>query len=193
MIDSASAAVRAARLTRIDWLDHGLKALAAQGFTALKADTLARSLGVSRGSFYWHFKDIADFRGAVLERWRAVAAEGVIAEVERDIATTDRFHTLLFRAFTADPTLERAMRAWATTDSHVAFTVRRVDERRVSYLTVLLQASGVPGSVAAARARFAYWAHLGRGLAAGPGAQSLTEADLKDLSDLLTSPSPERR
>ena len=51
------------------WVEQGLKALATNGFTALKADPLAKLLGVSRGSFYWHFRDVDAFRAAVLARW----------------------------------------------------------------------------------------------------------------------------
>ena len=49
------------QLSAKDWVDQGLKALASSGFTALKAEPLAKALRVSRGSFYWHFADIAAF------------------------------------------------------------------------------------------------------------------------------------
>jgi len=47
-----------------------LRALAADGFTAVKADVLARTLGVSRGSFYWHFENIDKFHLCVMQRWQ---------------------------------------------------------------------------------------------------------------------------
>lgn len=188
MSDSTAPLPASQRLSRTDWLDHGLRCLAEDGFTALKADRLARSLSVSRGSFYWHFKDIADFRAAVLERWRVVAAEGVIAEVEREVVAAERFLALILRAFSADSALERAMRAWATSDPKVAAAVARVDERRVNYLIVLLQAAGVGSAAAGSRARFAYWAYLGRGLSVAPGAQGVSPEELKALSGLLTAP-----
>jgi AcrR family transcriptional regulator len=46
------------QLSATDWLRQGLKTLAQSGFTALKAEPLAKAMGVSRGSFYWHFADI---------------------------------------------------------------------------------------------------------------------------------------
>ena len=70
------------QLSAQDWLDRGLKALAAKGAGALKAELLAKSMGVSRGSFYWHFADIAAFRTAILAHWREVSAERVIADLE---------------------------------------------------------------------------------------------------------------
>src|SRR5882757_1221785 len=70
------------QLSSRDWLDHGLKALAAGGHAALKAEPLAKAMGVSRGSFYWHFADIGAFHAAILRHWREVAAEQIIANVE---------------------------------------------------------------------------------------------------------------
>jgi AcrR family transcriptional regulator len=70
------------QLSAKDWLDAGLKALAASGFTALKAEPLARALKVSRGSFYWHFADLAAYHAALLGHWREVAAERIIADLE---------------------------------------------------------------------------------------------------------------
>src|ERR1700680_636047 len=58
------------RLTKSDWIEHGLRTLASEGANALKVGPMAAKLKVSRGSFYWHFKDIADFRSQVLRSWR---------------------------------------------------------------------------------------------------------------------------
>ena len=69
------------RLTREQWLDHGLHNLAGLGFTSLKADKLAKSLGVSRGSFYWHFKNRTEFLVALVEFWGRHSTESVIRAV----------------------------------------------------------------------------------------------------------------
>ena len=63
------------QLSAKDWLDQGLRTLAENGFTALKAEPLAKAMGGSRGSFYWHFADVGAFHAAVLDHWRDVAAE----------------------------------------------------------------------------------------------------------------------
>ncbi|MEM8755480.1 MAG: TetR family transcriptional regulator, partial [Pseudomonadota bacterium] len=52
------------RLSRDDWLAHALGTLAAEGAPALRADRMAKALGVSRGSFYWHFRDLDDLNAA---------------------------------------------------------------------------------------------------------------------------------
>ena len=71
------------QLSATDWLDQGLKTLSESGFTALKAEPLAKAMGVSRGSFYWHFADVGAFHSALLKRWREVATEQIIASLER--------------------------------------------------------------------------------------------------------------
>ena len=77
------------QLSAKDWLDQGLKALAEGGFTALKAEPLAKIMGVSRGSFYWHFADVEAFHKAILRHWRDVAAERIIADVEASAGKGD--------------------------------------------------------------------------------------------------------
>ena len=105
------------RLSAADWVRAGLRALASSGFTALKADSLAKALGVSRGSFYWHFADIDAFHQAVLQGWREIAYDNIVEELQGSPA--QRLRHLLSRAFRADQPLERAVRAWATAQPKV--------------------------------------------------------------------------
>ena len=58
-----------ARLTRPDWLLAGFQALAEAGPVALKAEPMARRLGTTKGSFYWHFADVPDFHRQMLSLW----------------------------------------------------------------------------------------------------------------------------
>ena len=60
----------AVRLTRDDWLDAAFKAVVEGGFDKARVLLLADALGVTRGSFYWHFTDHADLISALLARWR---------------------------------------------------------------------------------------------------------------------------
>jgi len=59
-----------AQLTRDDWLDAAAGEVAAGGFGQLRVLTLSKKLGVTRGSFYWHFKDHEDLVVSFLDRWR---------------------------------------------------------------------------------------------------------------------------
>jgi AcrR family transcriptional regulator len=96
------------QLSAKDWLDQGLKTLAESGFTALKAEPLAKALGVSRGSFYWHFADIGAYHAAILKHWREVAAEQIIANVEAASDHDNPVALLLHQAFGGKLVLEKA-------------------------------------------------------------------------------------
>jgi AcrR family transcriptional regulator len=115
------------RLTKSDWIEHGLRTLASDGANALKVGPMATKLKVSRGSFYWHFQDIGDFRSQVLRCWQERTTEQVIRDLETARAEPDRLKHLMRRAFVAKRGLERAIRSWATEDKNVAAIVAAVD------------------------------------------------------------------
>src|SRR6476469_10555264 len=131
------------QLSAKDWLDQGLRTLAERGFTALKAEPLAKALGVSRGSFYWHFADIGAFHAAILKHWREVAAEQIIANLEAAPDNRDRLPLLLRQAFGGRLALESAVRTWATVDPAARSAVEAIDRRRLSYVESMFSASGV--------------------------------------------------
>jgi AcrR family transcriptional regulator len=147
------------RLRPAEWVNAGLKALAKSGFSALKADTLANRLGISRGSFYWHFADVSAFHAAILRRWREIALENIIDELEG--AADGRLEALAYRAFAGDTGIERAVRAWATADARAREAVEAVDAERIRYLRKMLIDAGIPASVAGTRARIINWCYLG--------------------------------
>src|SRR3982074_2056879 len=80
------------------------------GFRAVKAEPLAKAMGVSRGSFYWHFADIGAFHAAILKRWREVAAERIIAGLEAAADHESPLEGLLRRTFSRKLRLETAGR-----------------------------------------------------------------------------------
>lgn len=170
------------RLGPEEWVRAGLKALARSGASALKADTLAASLGVSRGSFYWHFADVPAFHAAVLERWREVALENIIREIE---TTSDPFEALLQRAFAGDSGIERAVRAWATADGQARKAVDSVDAERIRYLERLLIDAGVRSDIAATRARALNWTYLGFAISSSKLAGGSARQMIKELSTLF--------
>jgi len=169
------------QLSAKDWLDQGLKTLAKNGFTALKAEPLAKAMGVSRGSFYWHFADIGAFHSAILKYWREVAAEQVIAGLEAASKDRDAVALLLRRAFSSTPALENAVRTWATVDPVARAAVQAIDQRRLRYIEVLLRRSGLSDDVARARAQILYWAFLGFALSERPLPKARQQAVLDQL------------
>jgi AcrR family transcriptional regulator len=169
------------QLSAKDWLDQGLKTLAERGFTALKAEPLAKAMGVSRGSFYWHFADIGAFHAAILRHWRDVAAEQVIANLEASSRNDNPLPVLLRQAFAGKQALEKAVRTWATVDPVARSAVQAIDRRRLSYVGSLLERSGASPGVARARAQILYWAFLGFALSDKPLPRARQAAVLDEL------------
>jgi AcrR family transcriptional regulator len=169
------------QLSAQDWLDQGLKTLAASGFTALKAEPLAKAMGVSRGSFYWHFTDIGAFHAAILKHWREIAAEQIIANLEATAGEEDRVSLLLRQAFSAKLALERAVRSWATVDPAARSAVQAIDRRRLDYIESLLGDAGFSPVTAQARAQILYWAFLGFALSDRPLPKPQQRAALDEL------------
>jgi AcrR family transcriptional regulator len=152
------------RLTAQDWIDFALTTLADEGFHALKVDVLARKLGVSRGSFYWHFRDLGAFHARVIEHWKQIATEGIIADIERYDAAEERLDALARHGFAHDVVLEVRMRAWADNHAEVARVLGDIDRRRREYMEQMLVEAGIAPSLAATRAQLFYWTYLGAAL-----------------------------
>jgi AcrR family transcriptional regulator len=169
------------QLSAKDWLDQGLKTLARDGFTALKAEPLAKAMGVSRGSFYWHFADVEAFHAAILKHWREVAVERIIADVEAEAGNDNPLERLLRRVFGERVVLENAVRSWATVDPAARAAVQAIDRRRLSYVESLLRTSGLLPEVARARAQIFYWAFLGFALSDGPLPRARQQAVLEEM------------
>jgi AcrR family transcriptional regulator len=169
------------QLSAQDWLDQGLKTLARDGFTALKAEPLAKAMGVSRGSFYWHFTDIGAFHAAILQHWRDIAAERIIADVEASSSHDNPVMVLLRRVFGERLALETAVRSWAAIDPLARKAVQAIDRRRLSYAETLLEASGLSPDTARARAQIIYWAFLGFALTDNPLPRAKQAAVLDEL------------
>lgn len=149
------------QLSARDWLKQGLKTLAEDGFTALKAEPLAKAMGVSRGSFYWHFADVEAFHAEVLAYWREIAAERIIADIEAAAGKDNALQLLLQRVFGERLALENAVRRWAVVDPAARAAVQSIDKRRLSYVESQIHNSGISRDVARARAQILYWAYLG--------------------------------
>jgi AcrR family transcriptional regulator len=175
------------QLSANDWLDQGLRTLAKHGFTALKAEPLAKAMGVSRGSFYWHFADIGAFRRAILEHWRDVAVERIIADIEALPPEGNATEALLNRAFGGKPPLlESAMRSWAARDAVARAAVQAVDQRRMDYIEKLLTGSGMSAEVARPRTQILYWAFLGFALSDKPPSRTRQTAIIAQLVQIAS-------
>lgn len=129
------------RLTPEKWLSAGFDALQELGAQAIAAEPLARRLGATKGSFYWHFRDVPTFQNALLVQWQETAMTRLNA-LPNDTEQADQKLRQFGRAIIAD-TNERALRIWAHADPRAAATLAVVDDARHAYLTDLLTQIGL--------------------------------------------------
>ncbi len=132
------------RLGREDWLQTGLQLLRRTGPDTLTIDRLCRRLKVTKGSFYHHFSGRDDFLQALMEYWRHIHTESLIAFSET-VAPEKRSEALSQLTRSAEAGIENAMRSWALQDPDVARQVDAVDRVRVDYLQSLIAARLLPG------------------------------------------------
>ena len=176
-----------ARLTASDWLRAAWARFGREGIDGVRVEALARDLGATKGSFYWHFDGRDALRAAMLESWEAQGTDAVIASVDAvggDAA--DRFRALMRTVFagTAYAPVEAGIRTWARRDAAVRAVLDRVDGRRIAYVAALLRESGVPGDVALARAEALVRTLVGEYAVAVAGGEPLSAAALAEMADL---------
>jgi AcrR family transcriptional regulator len=162
-----------ASLSASDWVRAAARRLAADGVDAVRVEPLAKELGVSKGSFYWHFTDRDALLDALLAYWRTAGTTGVITEVEEASAdAADRFRWLVRLAFGhADGGFDAAVRTWAARENRARTAVHEVDEVRIAYLVRLLTDAG--SADPARRAAVAYRTLLGEYAMRHAGAEAL--------------------
>ena len=128
------------RTPRSSWIDEGLRALAAGGPDAVRIETLARALGVTKGGFYWHFDDRRALLEEMLDTWERVGVDEVIERVESDGGDARaKLRRLFAIAASGDEVLrtDLAVRDWSRREQSVAERLRRVDNRRMGYMRSL--------------------------------------------------------
>ena len=126
---------------REDYLRTGLELLAESGPRALTAVRMAAELEVTTGSFYWHFKNVADFRRSVREYWRHVVVPEVIAEALRqaereDTPAIDKLGQLVWQ--TGIYRYDDAMRRWARDDVETAEVLQEADAWRGRVMAAMM-------------------------------------------------------
>ena len=165
------------------WVAAGLEALRKGGVAAVRVERLAEGLKITKGSFYWHFRDRGELLEALLDFWAREMTEAEFERVREVRGLAAQLRTL------AEDVLEKglgrydpAVRAWARTDRKVAAAVAQVDRRRVKALTGLFEAGGFTAAEAGARARLFYTFLLGEPQVRAPAREA---GDLKRMIDVF--------
>jgi AcrR family transcriptional regulator len=186
-------------LTAADWTQAGLDALARGGLPAVAVEPLAKELGATKGSFYWHFADRHALLAATLELWEQRDTDRVIAAVDDEQDVEARLRRLLHLAFSsvrdrsgaATGTVELALQASAA-HPLVAPTLARVTKRRLGTLTKLYAELGLSPVAARDRSLLAYTAFLGHAQLAHatptllPSGRAFTNHVAQIVDDLAT-------
>lgn len=161
-IGDASDRPERSRLTALDWEQAALDLIAEQGVAAVAVEPLARRLGVTKGSFYWHFASRDALLEAALKRWEQSDVEDLIRQIDRIEDPRQRL-VELFRRTSREMRTHVIYSALLKTLDHPAVqpVMQRLSLRRINYLAVVLRALGLPRRVAMHRARLTYAAYVG--------------------------------
>lgn len=182
---------RAPRLSYEAWVDGALALLAREGVSAIRIPRLCQELGVTKGSFYWHFDDIEQLMEAMADRWCArqteiIRALGAIDSVPVEQRIANMAANLIDQGTWAT---EATVREWARSDEKVAATVRALD--RQVFETVrkaMLELGFAPDE---ARLRAGAMVYLGIGFIHGRGSlPAPTAEEARAFLGLLTIPAP---
>ncbi|MBK8522777.1 MAG: TetR/AcrR family transcriptional regulator [Betaproteobacteria bacterium] len=151
------------QLDRNDWIEAAIEVLADQGVAGLRVEVLAKNFGVTKGSFYWHFKDRQDLLNAVLQEWK----EGRLRDIEKQSTAVpgkelEQIHHVI-DVYSAvrnrkGISIELAVRDWARHDPTISAVVEEVDSYRLECTRKLFVTLGLSDDEARARSLlvFAY-------------------------------------
>ncbi len=142
------------RKTRNEWIAAALGAMAEGGVDAVPVERLARALGVTKGSVYWHFRDRGDLLEATIEAWEEGGTERIIMQAEAEGRNASERITRLWEITAGDSRMasELAIRDWARREPDLAVRVQAVDDRRMQYQRSLLCELGMPTAEIESRA-----------------------------------------
>ncbi|MDE2369766.1 MAG: TetR/AcrR family transcriptional regulator [Burkholderiales bacterium] len=151
-----------APLTPETWIEAATAVLVDQGIDHVRVDTLAHRLGVTRGSFYWHFRDRDDLLQRVLQAWSQASTE----QLTRRLATSrsdarEQLRDVISlphrgRAAQRAARIELAIRAWARRDETARRALDRSDASRIDYHAEIFEALGFDAAEARQRGVMLY-------------------------------------
>ncbi len=150
------------RLNAQAWEQAALDLIAEQGVAAVAVEPLARRLGVTKGSFYWHFASRDALLDSALRRWESADTEGLVRQIDRIADPRERLLEL-FRRTSREMRSHVIYSALLKALDHPAVqpVMQRLSQRRIQYLAVAYRALGLTRREAMNRARLAYSAYVG--------------------------------
>lgn len=160
--EDVTSSERPSRLSADDWAQAALDLIAETGVQAVAVEPLARRLGVTKGSFYWHFPSRDALLQAALERWENVEQEALFGALEKVPDARERLRAL-FHMVAREYKSHVIYSALLKAQDHptVQPVIERVSKRRLDYLTASFRQAGLGREDAQHRARLTYAAYVG--------------------------------
>lgn len=181
------------KLSINDWLRAAFRALTKGGPAAIKAEAIARDLGVSKGSFYWHFANVPTLKSKMISHWKDEATQSIITELNQvSEDPRDKLKHLVLISTSANdtpyggPMVEVAIRDWARYDSSICGIVERVDGTRIDYVGSLFQQFGLCKKQSKSSAKILYSSLIGLQILSVNNLANPRE-DLSELLEILLS------
>ena len=147
-----------------DWIAAARQMLIEGGIAAVQINPLAARLNVTRGGFYWRFRNRQDLLDHLLADWRNTNTRAFLLSLERSGTPQDRYRRMV-RLFIDErdfnPALDAAVRQWGHVDPSVAEAVAEADNQRIDALTALFREAGQEAEEAMVRARIVYLHQIG--------------------------------
>jgi AcrR family transcriptional regulator len=143
------------RLSRDDWLQAALETMRYAGVDGVKVAPLATRLGVTTGSFYWHFKNRRELLELMLDYWERTTTDEAIEEMKRFEGPPEgRILFLMQRVLKNDLAgYDLPIWLWAQSNANVNTVFERVLEKRFVTATWMFQEAGFSRPEAENRAR----------------------------------------
>lgn len=176
------------RLSLDDWIGAAFDLLVREGASGVKITKLCEELGVTKGSFYWHFDDIDALMTTIADRWCDKQNDTVRGLNAMDtIPVAERFERMAQTLIDEDTRrVEIAVRDWARTDQKVADSVAALDRRIFEVVQDAMREVGFDEEQARLRAGALVYAGIGFVHARG-SLPTPTLDEVRATFDLLTA------
>lgn len=152
------------RLSREDWVAAALHIFAWKGIDAVRVEPLAQSLNVTKGSFYWHFKNRKELHEAIIQHWSERCTQALTESITKSTDIIDvvlNVFCMWMRDEPFSPRLDAGMRDWARRSDAVKAAVEQADVDRTKTIEQAFVAAGYAADAARIRARALYFIQIG--------------------------------
>ena len=196
-VPATAASTEKATLSASDWEQAALDLIAEKGVSALAVEPLARRLGITKGSFYWHFATRDELLEQALKRWERRDFEHLARSLDSDQPAAERLAEFILRTSRQNRSHQIHAALCAASDHpRVKPYIERITQRRLQYLARAFSELGMDDDAARHRARLTYTSYVGyiqlqiRGMTPDRGSDEF-EAYVRHAIETLLKPAPD--